>query len=151
MLPSMCCYVLHVYINIDDNHVARSIRWRCVFHVWWKAKQSLTNVISKILFFFSLGYNWSSFADTIVVHCGWFASWDKIGKWGIISGPNVYRLSKARGGYLKVSEIKKIIRVISLRFLIKYFFHNKTIEKGLNTRCFGMKYITFYSVLLQNL
>lgn len=53
--------------------------------------------------------------------------------------------------FKKVSEIKKIIRVISLRFLIKYFFHNKTIEKGLNTRCFGMKYITFYSVLLQNL
>lgn len=65
----------------------------------------------------------------------------------------IYRPPKAwgGGGYLKVSEVKKIIRVISLRFLIKYFFHNKTIEKGLNTRCFGMKYITFYSVLLQNL
>lgn len=35
----------------------------------------------------------------------------------------IYRPPKAwGGGYLKVSEVKKIIRVISLRFLIKYFF-----------------------------
>lgn len=146
MLPSMRCYMLHVYINIDDNHVARSIRWRYVFHVWWKAKQSLTNVISKILFFFilSVWYNWSSFVDKIVMRSENEASFQR---WMYIQTPQ----GLGGGGYLKASEVKKIIRVISLRFLIKYFFHNKTIEKGLNTRCFGMKYITFYSVLLQNL
>lgn len=144
MLPYIRCYVLHVYINIDDNHVARSIRWRCVFHVWWKAKQSLTNVISKILFFFilSVWYNWSSFVDKIVMRSENEASFQR---WMYI------QTTQGLWGYLKVSEVKKIIRVISLRFLIKYFFHNKTIEKGLNTRCFGMEYITFYSVLLQNL
>lgn len=58
----------------------------------------------------------------IMVYCGWFVLWDKIGKWGIILGLNVYRLFKVRGGYLKVLEIKKIIRVIFFRFLIKCFF-----------------------------
>lgn len=60
----------------------------------------------------------------------------------------IYRLFKVWGGYLKVLEVKKIIRVIFFRFFIKYFFYNKIIEKGLNICCFGMKYIIFYFVLL---